>query len=108
MTTATSDGTLFKWDRWDMADVRLAQNTSLLILQGLPLKSVFSDALLIDPSDAVAKIHPGPFIFLKGEFRLLDNPPRILGVVLARLHKDAADLPEQEVLGALVSIVLAG
>lgn len=106
ITSATSDGSIFTWDRWELGDVALEQTASLLLLQGMELKRLFNDASLVEPRDGNFYVHQGPFVFLKGTFEVTVSPPRITGVVLARLREDAANLLEQEVLGALVLTVL--
>lgn len=107
VSSKTSDGTPFTWDRWNISEVRLNQTTSLLILQGMPLKTVFTNAVIADGENNTVRIYSGPFIFLKGQFHPESPIPAITGVVLGRLHEGASRLPEQEVFGSMVQVVLS-
>jgi hypothetical protein len=105
--SVTRDGTSFGWDRWNIDKLRLSVQASLLVLQGLPLKDLLDHANLQESLPAGNVLHEGPFLLLRAKYVPSDSPPRLSGVVLARLHEDVVTRDLPEILGTLVQAVLA-
>jgi len=94
-----------RWDRWDIHELRLDAPVSLLMVQGLSPQKLFDTVnALLEVGDG--RFHAGPFLYLRGEYNPSDPIPRIMNVVLARLHEYNPGMKKEDVLGLLVEEVL--
>ena len=94
-----------RWDRWDISELRLNPPVSLLMLQGMSPQKLFDTAnALLEVGDG--RFHAGPFLYLRGKYDPSDPIPRIMDVVLARVHECNPGMKKEDVLGLLVEEVL--
>ena len=109
LTPIVSDinGVQYAWDRWDFPSLQLSPQAGLLLVQGMKLQKIFDRAIIQVDTSSHYMDHSGPFLFVKGDYRPYNAPPRITGVVLAGLGDVPISLSAEQVVGAVVQVALA-
>jgi hypothetical protein len=95
------------WTKLELEEFVFSQPAAILIAQGKPIQELFPpDVRFVYRADAHV-VGYGPYFFLKGELsKPIDPPPRLKGVILARVAFAPHDMPMEVIRGKLLEQVL--
>lgn len=101
--TSPLGDSFIRWDRWDIPELRLSQQASLLMLQGMSPQKIFENCYIHVEG---GWDYVGLFLYLKGQYDASDPIPRLKNVVVGRPKDYQANLSEERLAMALVEEVL--